>query len=734
MLKRLSVVFGLALVTACGGTSDEPMQLDWETGEQFHISASYRVGAVMTEESTATLEGETSAVFDEQWTENVIWTFQVVETGLVPQSGDELYPYAVTHKGVTSLAVIRAYMEDGLNSDEELLDSDPVIYLVFREDRDRLAAVISFTYDDGERVSQAWSSTELGRSWSVLSQSMLTSVPTYMAPFGVTVEDKEMTLENGSYLSTYVVDDDVVDAVYEDEFGGGLIGSRYEVGQPWPTWTLSENLDARLLSDTDLSNLRANQPYLAPEAPEDFDYRAALKATIDIDAALVLDEQNIQGFDASAYDDYLPWAGSWWPQSKGDLVFGYDGRDTISDRIKEDIDPIKTDMDKLSKDIRDMDSGDAKDEIIKEYRDKQKELVDMLVEFYKGVLSDLDGGQLIIADGKVTHADGWSYELDELSPMDKYAVTVYAKGETYPNPFYIGAWELLNHYSPAGGSWWGHCNGWAAAAILTKEPTESIDTTVDGQTVEYTSADIKGLLSESHYSTYSSFYGERYNDENDDITDLTPAAFHKLISFYIRDQHVSLVFDTTAGDQVWNYPAYAADVDITETTPEGQDRLVNVNTADAKTLATLPGIGEELAKAIIDHREYYGPFQSIKDVTKVRGIGSMTMMDIENLIIVKPAERTFSVVANTVFATDAVPETHIDTGTPKGFTKTYRYTLVTDQDGLVLSGKWYDDKEHPDFAWIPYVNPTRASSGGSENPYLSYATLLEIIGDDFVRK
>lgn len=48
---------------------------------------------------------------------------------------------------------------------------------------------------------------------------------------------------------------------------------------------------------------------------------------------------------------------------------------------------------------------------------------------------------------------------------------------------------------------------------------------------------------------------------------------------------------------------------------------VNVNTADAAALEALPGVGPATAKAIIDHRATNGPFASVEDLKKVKGIG-----------------------------------------------------------------------------------------------------------------
>ena len=53
---------------------------------------------------------------------------------------------------------------------------------------------------------------------------------------------------------------------------------------------------------------------------------------------------------------------------------------------------------------------------------------------------------------------------------------------------------------------------------------------------------------------------------------------------------------------------------------------VNVNTADAATIsAELKGIGPAKARAIVEYREKYGPFESIDDLTLVSGIGQRTI-------------------------------------------------------------------------------------------------------------
>jgi competence protein ComEA len=52
---------------------------------------------------------------------------------------------------------------------------------------------------------------------------------------------------------------------------------------------------------------------------------------------------------------------------------------------------------------------------------------------------------------------------------------------------------------------------------------------------------------------------------------------------------------------------------------------VNINTADAKTLLELKGIGSKRAQTIISYREQNGPFKSVDDLAHVKGIGKKTV-------------------------------------------------------------------------------------------------------------
>ncbi len=61
---------------------------------------------------------------------------------------------------------------------------------------------------------------------------------------------------------------------------------------------------------------------------------------------------------------------------------------------------------------------------------------------------------------------------------------------------------------------------------------------------------------------------------------------------------------------------------------------LNINTASCEELQTLPGIGPVLAQRIIDHREKYGSFSSVTDLSNVEGIGIKTLQEIWDYITV----------------------------------------------------------------------------------------------------
>ena len=56
-----------------------------------------------------------------------------------------------------------------------------------------------------------------------------------------------------------------------------------------------------------------------------------------------------------------------------------------------------------------------------------------------------------------------------------------------------------------------------------------------------------------------------------------------------------------------------------------EPQKVDLNTADAEELQALDGIGEVLARRIIERREDEGPYRTVEDLLEVEGIGQATL-------------------------------------------------------------------------------------------------------------
>ena len=71
-----------------------------------------------------------------------------------------------------------------------------------------------------------------------------------------------------------------------------------------------------------------------------------------------------------------------------------------------------------------------------------------------------------------------------------------------------------------------------------------------------------------------------------------------------------------------------------ETPAAAASGKIDLNTATAEELMTLPGIGEKRAAAIIADREANGPFRVPEDLTRVDGIGEGILSGLIDLVTV----------------------------------------------------------------------------------------------------
>ena len=66
--------------------------------------------------------------------------------------------------------------------------------------------------------------------------------------------------------------------------------------------------------------------------------------------------------------------------------------------------------------------------------------------------------------------------------------------------------------------------------------------------------------------------------------------------------------------------------------------VVNINTASATEIATLPGIGDKTAARIVEYRQKNGPFKKIEELMNVRGIGEKNFLKLKPQLAVGPTK------------------------------------------------------------------------------------------------
>lgn len=70
--------------------------------------------------------------------------------------------------------------------------------------------------------------------------------------------------------------------------------------------------------------------------------------------------------------------------------------------------------------------------------------------------------------------------------------------------------------------------------------------------------------------------------------------------------------------------------------------LINLNTATAAQLESIPGIGAKTAERIVEYRQKNGAFKKVEDLMNVRGVGEKSFLKIKPLITVAPSRGSAS--------------------------------------------------------------------------------------------
>ena len=70
---------------------------------------------------------------------------------------------------------------------------------------------------------------------------------------------------------------------------------------------------------------------------------------------------------------------------------------------------------------------------------------------------------------------------------------------------------------------------------------------------------------------------------------------------------------------------------------ERENGPININTAAATELESLPGIGPVLAGGIVKYRQEHGPFEKVDDLAEVSGIGPKRLAAIRSRCVIDSA-------------------------------------------------------------------------------------------------
>ena len=68
--------------------------------------------------------------------------------------------------------------------------------------------------------------------------------------------------------------------------------------------------------------------------------------------------------------------------------------------------------------------------------------------------------------------------------------------------------------------------------------------------------------------------------------------------------------------------------------PAAPVAVVNLNTATASQIATMPGVGEKAAARIIEYRDKNGGFKKPEELMNVKGIGEKSFLKLKALVTV----------------------------------------------------------------------------------------------------
>ena len=118
------------------------------------------------------------------------------------------------------------------------------------------------------------------------------------------------------------------------------------------------------------------------------------------------------------------------------------------------------------------------------------------------------------------------------------------------------------------------------------------------------------------------------------VLGLTAAFLVVTGGYFVSGQLGEAEYQVTVSKQA---PAVSASLpEVEDGYPDSllEGEVIDLNTASEADLTRLPGIGEKRAQAIVDYRESSGPFQSVEELTEVKGIGEGILAQVYDYVTV----------------------------------------------------------------------------------------------------
>lgn len=70
-------------------------------------------------------------------------------------------------------------------------------------------------------------------------------------------------------------------------------------------------------------------------------------------------------------------------------------------------------------------------------------------------------------------------------------------------------------------------------------------------------------------------------------------------------------------------------------TPSTKAARLDINRASVEELQHLPGIGEVLARRVVERRTAHGPFRTVEELREVKGIGARRLEQLRPLVVAR---------------------------------------------------------------------------------------------------